>query len=128
MLHALRFDLFEQAIDRSVRLAFEPQRAGGHVVIFDVGDNLTESAEAGRKLRQNDGIDPHFAGERGDVSGGRAAGSDQHEVARVIAALHRYTANAVYHVAVNDGEHAVRGALDRYAERVGDALDRLAGF
>ena len=67
------------------------------------------------------GIDPHLAGERGDVSGRRAAGADQHEVARVIAALHRHAADAVHHVAVDDGEHAIGGALDRHAERIGDA-------
>ena len=64
----------------------------------------------------------HFAGERGDVSCGRAAGADQHEVARIVTAFHRHPADAVYHVAVNDGEHAVGGALDRYAERIGDAF------
>ena len=129
MLDALALDLLEQGVDAPVGCVIvEAHRRRRHVIVFDVGDDLTEGAKPGSKLGQHDGIDAHLARQRRDVSGSGAAGADQHEIARIIAALDRDAADAVHHVVVDDGEHAVGGLFGRHAQWVGDALKRCPGL
>ena len=63
------------------------------------------------------------------MRGGGAARTHQHEIARVITTLHRDAADAVHHVVVDDGVHAIGRAFDRDAERIRNlGLDRLPGL
>ena len=127
--HAGLLDLLEQRVDALAgRGVVEAQRRRRHVVVFHVRDDLAEGAQAGCELRQDDRIDAHLAGQRRDVRRRRAARPDQHEIARIVAALDRHAADAVDHVGVDDREHAVGRPLEGDAERLGDAgPDRLDG-
>ena len=58
----------------------------------------------------------------------RATCAHQHEITRIIATLNRDTADAVDHVGVDDGEHAIGGAFHRQTQRVSDAFDRIVGL
>ena len=53
-----------------------------------------------------------------------AAGADKDEVARVIAPFDRDAPDAVHHVVVDDGEHAIGRLFGRKAERIGYAHKR----
>ena len=129
MRHALLFELLVKRVDALVgRRIVEPQRRRGHVVVFDIGDDLPKGAEPRGELRQDDGIDAHLAGECRDVRRCRTTRPHQHEVARIVAAFHRDAADAVDHVAVDDGVHAVGGTLDGNPQWIGDFLHRLAGL
>src|SRR5258706_769717 len=65
-------------------------------------------------------------GGRGDAAG--AAERHQGEIARVVTLRHRYIADAVGHVVVDDAQHAERRFVDAHAEGLGHvAADRFGG-
>ena len=59
---------------------------------------------------------------------GRAAGADQHEIARIESPFDGDTADAIDHVVVYDRVDAIGGLFDGQVQRVSDFLDRRARF
>lgn len=59
--------------------------------------------------------------------GARAAGGDESEVARIVAAAHAVELDGLDHAELLDLQRAERGLLQRHVQRSGEPLQRLAG-
>ena len=88
-------------------------------------DQALRAQDAGRE-RHERAADAEALRDIGRVQRPGAAERQQREGARIVAALDRHRADRTHHVGDHDAEHAVRGALDREAESLGERRDRLA--
>ena len=93
---------------------------GGQIGVFNIGNNLPESAQAGSEFGHQYFGDAHFFGQRNDVHPGGTTGANQGKIARVVALLDGDAANAVGHVLVDDGADAVGGVGQINAQRCGN--------
>ena len=97
-----------------------------HEGLAQVGDDQPLRAQDARRGRHQRAADAEALRDVGRVQRPGAAERQQREVARIVAALDRHRADRPHHVGDHDAENAVRGALDREAEPLGERRDRLA--
>ena len=94
--------------------------------VLEVGGQHADRAEHAGERRHHDAADAEIARHVESVDAAVAADGDQREVARVAAALDRDGADRTRHGGVRHRADAVRGLLQRQAERLAHVrLDRL---
>ena len=105
----------------------ERRHGGAHESLAQVGHDQPLRAQDAGCERHEAARDAEALRHVGRVQRPGAAERQQREGARIMPALDRDRADRPHHVGDDDPEHAVRGALDRKAEPLGERRDRIAG-
>ena len=115
-----------RAATSAMRASLERRHGGAHEGLAQVRHDQPLRAQDARRERHEAAADAEALRHVGRVQRPGAAERQQREGARIVPALDRDRADRPHHVGDHDAEHAVRGALDREAEPLGERRDRLA--
>ena len=99
---ALAQESLEQCLERRRRQGVERHPARGHELVAEVGHQHADGGGDARVRRHQHGRDAELARQRVGVQRAGAAEGDQHELARIVAALHGDQAHGADHVRVGD--------------------------
>ena len=104
------------------------ENVGLHQVVAQIGEQLAQRAQDAGSRRNDEPPDLQLARDRRAVHRPGAAERHQRALARVVAALDRYDADAAHDVGVRHAKHTHRSRNDIDAERFGDVgFDRVSG-
>ena len=91
-----------------------------HIVALQVGADQAERREGARDRRADDLGDAELAGERGGMQRPRPAEGGEHEIARIVAALHRHDLEHFRHRVIDHVDDGGRSGAHIDAERLGE--------
>ena len=106
-----------------------PERVAlrGHELVLEIGREQPRRSEDARVRRHEHARDLELEGDVAREQRPRAAGGDERELARVVAAPHRVELDRLGHSVLLDLKGAERRLLDRHPELVRDRAHRLLG-